>query len=96
MKQTSFKTQKNGNLDFTNLGFGGVPIGNLYRELTDEEAYATVRAAWDNGIPGGQTPDEVRRNIETLEKPISAGLWAELKEKGLMRSDAPVPDTSNI
>lgn len=38
MKQKSFKTQKNGNLDFTNLGFGGVPIGNLYRELTDEEA----------------------------------------------------------
>ena len=37
MKQKSFKTQKNGNLDFTHLGFGGVPIGNLYRELTDEE-----------------------------------------------------------
>jgi len=50
MKQKSFKTQKNGNLDFTLLGFGGVPIGNLYRELADEEAYATVRTAWDEGI----------------------------------------------
>jgi len=32
------------------LGFGGAQIGNLYRETSDEEAVAAVRAAWDSGI----------------------------------------------
>lgn len=50
MKKVPFSTRQNGDIDFTLLGFGGVPIGNLYRELTDEEAHATVRAAWDDGI----------------------------------------------
>ena len=37
-------------LEVTVLGFGGVPLGNLYRTCTDEEATATVRAAYDAGI----------------------------------------------
>ncbi|WP_448004086.1 aldo/keto reductase [Agromyces bauzanensis] len=32
------------------LGFGGAPIGNLYREVSDEQAEAALRAAWDGGI----------------------------------------------
>ena len=32
------------------LGFGGAGIGNLYREIPDGEALATVLAAWDAGI----------------------------------------------
>jgi D-threo-aldose 1-dehydrogenase len=31
------------------LGLGGAPLGNLYRALADEEAHATVRAAYDSG-----------------------------------------------
>lgn len=40
-------------------------------------------------IPGGQSVAEVKSNREILGKPIPAGLWADLKTKGLMRHDAP-------
>ena len=42
-------------------------------------------------IPGGQTPDEVRRNAALLDQTIPPGLWADLKTEGLLRADAPVP-----
>ncbi|MEU6041420.1 aldo/keto reductase [Actinomadura sp. NPDC047616] len=32
------------------LGFGTAPLGNMFRAIPDEEAAATVAAAWDNGI----------------------------------------------
>ncbi|MGI5503368.1 aldo/keto reductase [Lentzea sp. CA-135723] len=32
------------------LGFGGAPIGNLYRAIPDEEAFGAVSAAWDAGV----------------------------------------------
>lgn len=32
------------------LGFGGAVIGNLYREVSDETASATVDAAWEAGV----------------------------------------------
>jgi D-threo-aldose 1-dehydrogenase len=32
------------------LGFGGAPIGNLYREIPDEEALGAVEAAWQAGV----------------------------------------------
>jgi D-threo-aldose 1-dehydrogenase len=31
------------------LGFGAAPLGNMFRELTDDEAAATVDAAWQHG-----------------------------------------------
>ncbi|WP_417274976.1 aldo/keto reductase [Celeribacter halophilus] len=34
----------------TRLGFGGAPLGNLYRKIEDDEAQATLDAAWDAGI----------------------------------------------
>ena len=34
----------------TELGFGAAPIGNLYQAVTDEQARATVAAAWKSGI----------------------------------------------
>lgn len=37
-------------LEVTEFGFGAAPIGNLYRAITDEQAEATVDAAWDGGI----------------------------------------------
>ncbi|TGR23192.1 MULTISPECIES: aldo/keto reductase [unclassified Mesorhizobium] len=40
----------NGGLTFTELGFGGAPLGNLYREITEEQARATLESAWDVGI----------------------------------------------
>lgn len=32
------------------LGFGSAPLGNMFRTITEEEAAATVQAAWDQGI----------------------------------------------
>jgi len=40
----------NGTLDVTALGFGGAPLGNLYVEISDAVADATISAAWDAGI----------------------------------------------
>ncbi|KAA2262395.1 aldo/keto reductase [Solihabitans fulvus] len=34
----------------TALGFGAAPIGNLYREVSDEQAQAAVDTAWDTGV----------------------------------------------
>jgi len=34
----------------TELSFGGAPIGNMFTEVSDDEARATVDAAWDGGI----------------------------------------------
>lgn len=36
--------------DLSTLGFGGAPIGNLYRQIDDETAIAAVASAWDGGI----------------------------------------------
>ncbi|MEU7475271.1 aldo/keto reductase [Lentzea sp. NPDC042327] len=32
------------------LGFGAAPIGNLYREVSDAEAFGAVEAAWQTGV----------------------------------------------
>ena len=34
----------------TKMGFGGAPLGNLYREVTEENAQAALQAAFDAGI----------------------------------------------
>ncbi|PGS56819.1 aldo/keto reductase [Bacillus sp. AFS041924] len=41
---------KENNLFPGKLGFGTAPLGNMFRNIPDEEAIATVVAAWDNGI----------------------------------------------
>ena len=37
-------------VNLTRLGFGGAPLGNLYRRIEDHDAQATLDAAWDAGI----------------------------------------------
>ena len=39
-----------GALRFTELGFGTAPIGGVYREVSDEDAHATMTRAWDLGV----------------------------------------------
>lgn len=34
----------------TRLGFGAAPLGNMFRAIPEEEAIATVEAAWEAGI----------------------------------------------
>ena len=42
-------------------------------------------------IPGANHPEQVRQNLAGLAAPIPDDCWAELKEEGLLRADAPVP-----
>ncbi|MFB7138682.1 aldo/keto reductase [Gottfriedia sp. NPDC056225] len=41
---------KEKNLFQGKLGFGTAPLGNMFRNIPEEEAIATVDAAWNNGI----------------------------------------------
>jgi len=34
----------------TTLGFGGAPVGNLYRAITDADAEGAISTAWDAGV----------------------------------------------
>ncbi|MGD9912546.1 MAG: aldo/keto reductase [Rhizobiaceae bacterium] len=49
MKTRHFDRIGNGGLDFTELGFGTAPLGNLYRAISDDDAQAVLTAAWDTG-----------------------------------------------
>jgi D-threo-aldose 1-dehydrogenase len=37
-------------LDLSIFGFGGAPLGNMHRVLSEQEAHDTVSAAWDAGV----------------------------------------------
>lgn len=50
MKSVNFTTLKGRQIAISQLGFGGAPLGNLYRARTEEEAQQTLQAAWDSGI----------------------------------------------
>lgn len=45
----AFRTPHGVTLAFTTIGFGTAPLGNLYRPLTEQDARATLEAAWDIG-----------------------------------------------
>ena len=49
LKTRTHTTREGVHLKFTELGFGTAPLGNLYRALGEDEARATLDAAWDNG-----------------------------------------------
>ena len=49
MKTNYFNRLNNGGIKFTELGFGSAPMANLYRAVSEEEADATLQAAWDIG-----------------------------------------------
>jgi D-threo-aldose 1-dehydrogenase len=44
------RTVRGGRVELTSLSFGGAPIGNLYRETSEEDARGAVDGAWDAGI----------------------------------------------
>ena len=39
-----------GEVELGRLGYGAANVGNLYREVSDEVAWAAMEAAWDSGI----------------------------------------------
>src|SRR5882757_10223686 len=44
-----FTTRGGVELQFTELGFGGVPLGNLYRPMMEKEARVMLDAVWAAG-----------------------------------------------
>jgi D-threo-aldose 1-dehydrogenase len=50
MKKRRFKSPSGAELNFTELGFGSAPIGNLYKALDEQQAQDTMAAAWKFGI----------------------------------------------
>ena len=50
LKHRKWDRHKKNVLNFTELGFGSAPLGNLYKSILDEEANATLEKAWDLGV----------------------------------------------
>ncbi|MBV1703897.1 MAG: aldo/keto reductase, partial [Hyphomicrobiales bacterium] len=50
LKARARVTRAGAKLKFTEIGFGGTALGNLYRALTERAARATLDGAWDAGI----------------------------------------------
>jgi D-threo-aldose 1-dehydrogenase len=44
-----FMTRRGVELQFTELGFGGAPLGNLYRPMTEKEARVMLESVWAMG-----------------------------------------------
>lgn len=64
----------------------GVPLAAA--ALQFPLAHPAVRSV----IPGARTAAEVRANAGHFAHPIPADMWGELKARGLLRADAPVPE----
>lgn len=43
-------------------------------------------------IPGPNAPEQVHHNIDWMKHPVPAALWAELRQAGLIRPEAPTPN----
>ena len=50
IKHRKWDRHKKSVLNFTELGFGSAPLGNLYKSILDEEANDTLNSAWDLGV----------------------------------------------
>ena len=50
LKKRPWRRQGGAGLDFTEIGFGTAPLGNLYRAIGDEEARAILEHAWAGGV----------------------------------------------
>jgi D-threo-aldose 1-dehydrogenase len=50
MKVRHFDRIGNGGLDFTELGFGTAPLGNLFRAISEDDANAVLEKAWETGV----------------------------------------------
>lgn len=42
-------------------------------------------------IPGAARPSEVQQNVASVQTPIPAAFWSDLKDQGLIDADAPTP-----
>ena len=76
----NFTSRSGASITFTELGFGTAPLGNLYRAIPDEEAEATLDAAWEVGCRYFDTAPlyglglaEAKALVEGAPKPVLEG-----------------------
>lgn len=50
LPRRTFTARSGGQLDFTALGFGTAPLGNLYRPIHNAQALETLQQAWGIGV----------------------------------------------
>jgi D-threo-aldose 1-dehydrogenase len=50
LAQRAFTSRSGRRLDFSSLGFGTAPLGNLYRAISNEQALQTLQEAWAQGV----------------------------------------------
>ncbi|NKB51801.1 MAG: aldo/keto reductase [Rhizobiaceae bacterium] len=50
MKTNKWNRLNNGGLNFTQLGLGAAPLGNLGSAITNQQAHDTLAAGWDAGM----------------------------------------------
>jgi D-threo-aldose 1-dehydrogenase len=51
------------------LGYGGAPLGNMFRNIPEEEAFGTVTAAWNQGIRYFDTAPFYGAGLSEKERP---------------------------
>jgi D-threo-aldose 1-dehydrogenase len=54
------------NLELSPVGFGGVPLGEIYHRVPEPQAQATLESAWDNGIRYYDTSPWYGRGLSEL------------------------------
>jgi len=50
MKKRRFKAPSGAEINFTEMGFGSAPLGNLYRAVSEKDADAAFAAGWKAGL----------------------------------------------
>jgi D-threo-aldose 1-dehydrogenase len=91
------RTSRRG-VPFTSIGFGSAPLGNLFREVTDEEARGAVDAAWEAGIRYFDTAPHY--GIGLAERRLGAALAARPREEYVLSTKVgrvlvPSPETAD-
>jgi len=86
----------------TRLGVGGAALGNLYAPVSDEDARATVAAAWREGVRYFDTAPlygfglSERRLGDALRGEIRGNLTLSSKVGRLLRPASPPPDAGFV
>jgi D-threo-aldose 1-dehydrogenase len=53
--------------------------------------FVVAHPAIPSFIAGTRTAEQLEQNLAWFSHPIPSDFWAELKRRGLLREDAPVP-----
>ena len=85
--------------DTSRLGYGAANLGNLHRELTDDEAWAVLEAAWESGIRSYDTAPHYGLGLS--ERRLGAFLRTKPRDEYVVSTKAgrllrPNPDATGL